>query len=93
MAKLVCDALGEPRILSASNNVNIIANALKVTPGVGQPFLYFASLPPGQLASVDYNLHQDWAGYGNLVRGNAAENLAMLNAMLSAPPTDAVVIV
>jgi hypothetical protein len=77
------------RTAAASNNVNLVAGAIKSVPGIGQPFLAFANLPaPAVMA--DFDLHPNWAGYGNLVTSDVAKNAAMIQAMLDAPPTDAI---
>jgi hypothetical protein len=87
--KLVCEKPpGTLRTLTSTNNIALAANALKTTPGVGQPFLMFASLP-GVVVQVDFDLHADWAGHGNVVNSDATKNAEMIQAMLDAPPLDA----
>ena len=88
--KVVCEyPVGTLRTATAVNNVTMVAMALRQMPGVGQPFLAFANLPaPAIMANFD--LHEDWAGHGNKVSGDVAKNVEMINAMLAAPPLDAI---
>lgn len=90
--KLVCDVTinGVPTLkaLAASSNLDMVANAIKTTPGIGQPFLFFSTLS-GAPSLADWDLHPDWAGYGNLVTSDNSHNRAMIDAMLASPPTDA----
>lgn len=87
--KIVCDFNGALRTLTTANNVTTVANFIKNNvPGVGQAFLAFTNLPSAPVAA-DFDLHPDWAGYGNLVTSDTSQNVAMINAMLAAPPTDA----
>lgn len=74
--------------VAASSNLNSVAVAIKTNPGVGNPFLYFATLS-GQPALCNFALHPDWAGHGNVATSDTAANKAMLEAMLANPPTDA----
>lgn len=88
--KIVCDFNGALRTLTTVNNVTTVANFLKNNvPGVGQPFLAFTNLSAAPVAA-DFSLHPDWAGYGNLVTDDTLQNVAMINAMLAAPPIDAI---
>lgn len=94
MPKLVCEITinGSPTLkaLTSTSNLDSVANAIKTTPGVGKPFLFFNSLPqPGHPTLCDFDLHPDWAGFGNLVTSNNADNRAMIDAMLLNPPLDA----
>lgn len=82
---------GNLRTAAASNNTTMAGGALKSVPGVGQPFLAFANLP-AQAIMADFDLHPDWAGHGNLVTSDTATNAAMIQAMLDAPPLDAIVL-
>lgn len=75
--------------LASTSNVAQAGAAIKTTPGVGQPFLFFASLT-GHPSLCDFDLHPDWAGHGNLVTSSASDNADMINAMLASPPTDAI---
>lgn len=90
--KLVCyltiNGVQTLKTLAASSNLDMVATALKTTPGVGQPFLFFASLPSNPTLA-DFDLHPDWAGHGNLVTSSSTDNRAMIDAMLATPPTDA----
>lgn len=91
--KLVCEfPPGTLRTMTSTNNINLAAQALKNVPGVGQPFLMFASLS-GTVAIADFELHDDWAGHGNVVTNDTAKNVEMIQAMLDTPPTDAVTMV
>lgn len=88
--KLVCEfPPGTLRTMTSTNNINLAALALKNVPGVGQPFLMFASLS-GAVAIADFDLHPDWAGHGNVVTNDTNKNAEMIQAMLDAPPTDAI---
>lgn len=88
--KIVCDFNGALRTLTLGTSVQIAANFVKNNvPGVGQPFLAFTNLPASPIGA-DFDMHPDWAGYGNLVTNDAAKNAAMIQAMLDAPPLDAI---
>lgn len=87
--KVVFEFNGQLRTAAAVNNVQMVASTIKSMPGVGQPFLAFANLP-AQVVMADFDLHPDWAGYGNLVTTDTAKNAAMIQAMLDAPPLDAI---
>jgi hypothetical protein len=88
--KLVCEfPVGTLRTMTTVNNVAQLATALKNVPGVGKPFLVFASLS-GPALMADFDLHLDWAGSGNKVVSDVNTNIDMINAMLATPPTDAV---
>lgn len=93
MPKLVAEIMinGVPTLkaLASTSNLNAVALAVKTTPGIGKPFLFFDTLPPGQPTLCDFDLHPDWAGHGNLVTSDTATNRAMIDAMLASPPTDA----
>jgi hypothetical protein len=86
--KLVCYVNDALRIIAASSNLDQCASALRSLPGVGNKFLFFASLPSNPTL-VDFDLHADWAGKGNAVTSVVADNRAMIQAMLDDPPTDA----
>lgn len=92
MPKLVCvvtvGGVDTLKTVAASSNLDQCASALRTLPGVGKPFLFFASLPSNPVFA-DFDLHPDWAGYGNLVTNTTANNRAMIDAMLASPPTDA----
>jgi hypothetical protein len=91
--KMICEfPVGTLRTLTATNTLVLSAQGLINVPGVGQPFLFFNSLP-GKVAAVDFELHEDWAGHGNKVTNDIVKNMAMLQAMLDNPPLDAVVFV
>ena len=91
--KLLCEfPIGTLRTMTSTNNIALAAQGLMNVPGVGQPFLMFNTLP-GKVASVDFDLHTDWAWHGNVVTNDISKNMAMIQAMLDAPPLDALVIV
>ena len=91
--KLVVDhpITQQPMVATSTNNVTLAAQALMNFPGVGKPFLMFASLSNDPPSTVLYDLHEDWASKGNKVTNNLADNVAIINAMLAEPPTDALV--
>lgn len=80
--KLICEY--PPGTLR--NNVTTVANigtvgsTLKVIPGVGQPFLIFASLPSPPVA-VDFGMFPQY-----VVSAVVSENVAMIEAALADPP-------
>lgn len=86
MGKLVCEILvnGElqTKTLTTASTADI-ASFVKMRPGVGRPFYYFASLPSTPLAA-------DYEG-APIVSENVAENKAAIDAMLADPPTDKLV--
>lgn len=91
--KLLCEfPIGTLRSMTSTNNLALAAQGLKNVPGVGQPFLFFNTLP-GQVAAVDFELHTDWAGHGNKVTNDVQKNAEMIQAMLDTPPVDALTIV
>lgn len=66
--------------LTTAPNIGTVGNALKNMPGVGRPFLIFASLPspPGV---ADFDMFPQY-----IVSNVVAENVAMIEAMLADPP-------
>lgn len=91
--KMLCEwPAGVLRSMTSTNHMGLAAQGLMNVPGVGQPFLFFASLP-GQVAAVDFDLHDDWAGHGNRVTNDVVKNMEMIQAMLDNPPLDALTIV
>lgn len=76
---------GSLRNATTSSNVSAVANSLKVAPGVGKPFLIFASLP-GQVQQALFDMYPDY-----VVSSDSAVNVALINTMLATPPTDALV--
>jgi len=93
MPKLVCvttiGGIDTLRTIATSPNLDQCASALKSLPGIGKPFLFFASLPSNPTLA-DFDLHPDWAGFGNLVTSDTSHNRAMIDAMLADPPMDAI---
>ncbi|MEO3389507.1 hypothetical protein [Mesorhizobium sp. CAU 1741] len=90
--RVVCEyPVGTLRTALAVDNITMVAMTLRQMPGVGQPFLAFASLS-GPAVMADFDLHPDWAGHGNLVTNDVAKNAAMVQAMLDNPPLDAIVL-
>lgn len=87
--KVVFEYNGQLRTAAAVNNVQMVASTIKSMPGIGQPFLCFANLP-APAAMADFDLHSDWAGNGNVVTNDTAKNAQMIQAMLDAPPLDAI---
>lgn len=90
--KLICEyPVGSLRNAVTVSNINTVAQALKVMPGVGKPFLIFAAdAYAGTVIMADFDLHSDWAGNGNVVNSDVAKNKAMIEAMLAEPPLDAI---
>lgn len=89
--KVVCEyPVGTLRTALAVNNITMVAMTLRQLPGVGQPFLAFANLS-GNVGMADFSVHTDWAGHGNVVTNDVAKNAEMIQAMLDAPPLDAIV--
>jgi hypothetical protein len=91
--KLICEfPAGTLRNAVTVNNIDAVATAIKSMPGVNKPFLLFASdAYTGTVTMADFELHPDWAGHGNVVNSDVAKNKAMIEAMLAAPPLDAIV--
>ena len=90
--KIICEyPPGTLRNAVGVDNVNTLAQAVKIMPGVGKPFLMFASTAyVGQVVMADFELHADWAGHGNVVNSDVTKNKAMIEAMLAEPPLDAI---
>ena len=91
--KMVCEyPVGTLRTATTVNNTVVMATAVKTMPGVGQPFLMFASLPANALMA-DFN-HESIIDENGvckyLVSSNAADNLIMINDMLANPPLAAI---
>lgn len=74
---------GTLRNATTASNMNLVATSLRVMPGVGKPFLIFAALP-GLVAQVDFDMYPDYK-----VSNDVAQNIALIQAMLDNPPTDA----
>lgn len=82
--KLICDYPTDTlRNATTSSDMNAVSMAVRVMPGVGKPFLVFATLP-GQVVIADFGMYPQY-----VVSATAADNLDLINAMLAAPPTDA----
>jgi hypothetical protein len=82
--KLNCEyPPGTLRNATTSSNIPAVANALKVMPGVGKPFLIFQTLP-GLVTMAAFDMYPDY-----VVSADSAENETLINAMLATPPTDA----
>lgn len=82
--KLICEyPPGTLRNATTSSSIAAVANAVKIMPGVGKPWLIFASLP-GQVTIADFDLYPQY-----VVSAVSADNEAMINDMLASPPTDA----
>lgn len=88
--RLICEYAGALRNAVTVNNVNSVALALRQMPGVGQPFLIYASLP-GPVVAADFDLHQNDDGTGPrwVVSSDPAVNVASINEQLETPPLDA----
>jgi hypothetical protein len=89
--KLICEyPVGTLRNAVTVSNVTSVAMALRQMPGVGKPFLIFASLP-GKVVAADFDMFQNEEQTGPkwLVSQDVAANVAAINEQLAAPPTDA----
>ncbi len=91
--KIVCEyPVGTLRTATAVNTVTIVATAVKTMPGVGQPFLCFASLPSNAIMA-DFQHESIVDENGNckyIVSSSAAQNVIMINEMLANPPLAAI---
>ena len=86
--KLICEyPPGTLRNATTANTVQTVAQAVKQMPGVGKPFLVFATLP-SQVAIAAFDMYPDY-----VVSGDAAVNAALIQQMLDTPPTDALTFV
>jgi hypothetical protein len=82
--KLICEyPPGTLRNATTSSSIPGVAMAIRQMPGIGKPFLIFQSLP-GTVTIADFGMYPQY-----VVSADVAENEAMINAMLLAPPTDA----
>lgn len=83
--KLICEyPVGTLRNnLTTVANIGTVGNTLKNIPGVGQPFLIFASLPSPPVI-VDFGMFPQY-----IVSSVVSENVAMIEAQLLDPPTAA----
>lgn len=79
--KVICEyPVGTLRNATSTDNIGSLARTLKVVPGVGQPFMVFASLP-GLVSMVT-----GWPD-GMVVSADETENANMINDQLANPPT------
>jgi hypothetical protein len=87
MAKVICEKIinGETVLLNLTTVAGAVPNLVKTTPGVGKPFWYFASIPPGQLAACDFT-------NAPIASSSATDNLAAMNA-ITVQPADVLVYV
>lgn len=86
--KIVCEKNGNLLTLTANPNLTVVGQGLKVTPGIGQPFLAFSSLPSNP-SLVDWNDPSILDGNGDpiyIVTNSTATNVALINACLAAAP-------
>lgn len=67
-------------LLTAQNTDH--ASHIKNVPGVGKPYMIFASLPDGNPTSADFS-------NAPIVSNDVAANQAAIDAMLADPPWDA----
>jgi hypothetical protein len=83
--KLICEyPVGTLRNnLTTVSNIDTVGLTLKNIPGVGQPFLIFASLPSPP-AVADFSMYPQY-----VVSSVVSENVAMIEAQLADPPIDA----
>lgn len=87
--KIICEyPVGTLRVGTAVNNISVIAKSVKSVPGVGKPFLVFASLPPGTVAEADLNMFPEY-----VASSVEADNAAIIQQMLDNPPLAALTIV
>ncbi len=85
--KLIAEyPVGTLRNATTVNNVNSVAVAIKTMPGVGKPFLIFASLP-GTVVMADFGMYPDY-----VVSSDTATNVGIINDQLATPPLDAITI-
>lgn len=75
--KLICEyPVGTLRNATTVANKNTVAVTLKTMPGIGKPFLIFASLP-GNVSMADFSMFPQF-----VVSSVVSENVAMINDML-----------
>lgn len=83
--RLLCEyPAGVLRNAVTTNHVPSVASVVRNLPGVGKPFLIFASLP-GNPVMVDFSMYPQY-----IVSSDISANIDMINAMLDNPPIDAV---
>jgi len=88
MPKLICEfPPGVLRNATTASNLTAVASALRSMPGVGKPFLIFASLP-ATVALADFDAYPDY-----VVSADVAANETMISEMLATPPLDALTFV
>ncbi len=86
--KVVCEFNGNLVTLTANPNLTVVANALKNVPGVGKPFLAFASLASNP-SFCDFDHPSICDANGDriyVVTSNTATNYALINQCLAAAP-------
>lgn len=66
--------------ITTVNNIPTVGKTVRNVPGIGQPFLIFASLPSPPIMA-DFSMFPDY-----VVSANEADNVAMIEAMLADPP-------
>ncbi|HEY2210286.1 MAG TPA: hypothetical protein VGH62_01460 [Bradyrhizobium sp.] len=56
MGKLICEIMvqGEQLLASLTTAAGVEAYMVKTTPGVGKPFWYWPSIPPGKVIAADF---------------------------------------
>lgn len=80
MGKLICEKVvgGETVLLNLTTASGVAPSLVKVTPGVGQPYWYWNSIPPGQVIAADF----DGAPIASAV---TSENAAAIAAITATP--------
>lgn len=80
MGKLICEKVinGETVLLNATTAAGVAPVLVKSTPGVGQPFWYWPSIPSGTVVACDFT-------DAPIATSDTATNSALIAAITKTP--------
>ena len=80
MGKLICEKVinGETVLLNLTTAAGVAAALVKTTPGVGQPYWYWPSVPAGQVIAADFT-------NAPVATADTATNNAAISAITATP--------
>jgi hypothetical protein len=80
MGKLICEKVinGETTLLNATTAAGVVATLVKTTPGVGNPFWYWPSIPAGKVVACDFT-------DAPIATGDTATNTSLIAAITKTP--------
>lgn len=80
MGKLICEKVvnGETMLLNVTTAAGVVPALLRTTPGIGKPFWYWPTIPPGSIIAVDFT-------NAPIVSSDKVANQASMDAIETVP--------